>query len=99
MGLKRDDLGRRFMLDVTVDGAVFVRERGGGPCPHGGLVFFSVDTRDEATALVVRHCRRANDGSGVYRLNSFGGTLNAIGEVADLFRSEYENARGLSASG
>lgn len=74
-----DHLSRHFLLDVTADGAVFVRERGGtGGTMHGGLPVFSTDTRKQAEALIVGACRLSLDGSGTYRLSDW-----PIGAVRD----------------
>jgi hypothetical protein len=80
------ELSRRFLLDVTKDGAVHVRERGSGSCPYGGLPVFSTDTREEAQSLIVRHCKLARDNSGVYHLNEFAGTVEDLSRVTKLFR-------------
>ena len=40
--------------------------------------------------LQVRHCRRANDGSGVYRLNERPADLDALGAVSDMLRASYD---------
>lgn len=102
MGLRKDDLGRRFLLDVTRDGAVFVRERGKGPCPHGGLPVFSTDTREEADDLIVHHCKLARNGTGIYRLNEGifprdaqgNGNVDNLEDVTVTFRLAHEKMHG-----
>jgi len=89
MPLLRTDLDRRFFLDVTADGAVFIRERG-HPKMSGALPTFTTDTHDQALMLQQRHCRRARDGSGIYRLNEPPTDLDALGGITDLFRLTYE---------
>lgn len=89
MPLLRNDLSRQFFLDVTADGAVFIRERGQTREP-GSLPTFTTDTHEEALMLQVRHCRRANDGSGVYRLNERPADLDALGAVSDMLRASYD---------
>lgn len=95
--LTKDDLSRRFFLDVTADGAVFIRERG-QPRTDGSLPIFTTDTYDEALMLQVRHCRRARDSSGVYRLNEVPADLEALYEVTAMFRGTYEANRARAAS-
>jgi hypothetical protein len=89
MPLLQNDLSRRFFLDVTADGAVLIRERG-TPLLSGALPTFTTDTYDQALMLQVRHCRRANDGSGIYRLNEPAGDLEALGDVCDMLRVSFE---------
>lgn len=87
MGMQKDDLSRSLFLDVTKDGAVFVRMR--GTAADAGLPVFSVDTRKEGETLIVRHCRLARDGSGIYRLNDPPEDVDDLGRVSDLFRATY----------
>mgnify|MGYP003421009792 FL=1 len=87
----KSDLSRRFVLTVAMSGHVFFWERDVGHPEEGTLPVFSTDTKEEAESLIIRHCRRANDGSGLYALNSFSGALDALGDVSDLFRATYEN--------
>lgn len=89
MPLMRNDLDRRFLLDVTADGAVFIRERV-STLTRGGLPTFSTETYEQAEMLQARFCRRANDGSGIYRLNETPADLDALGDVSDMFRVHYE---------
>lgn len=84
---KADDLGRRFLLDVTASGHVLIRER--GEHAGAGLPVFSTDTREEAERLIVRHCRLARDRSGLYRLNHWPEDPDVIRDLdraAALFR-------------
>lgn len=90
MPLYKDDLTRKFLLDVTADGSVFVRERGNGSRYPGSLPVFSTNTREQADSLVIRHARRAKDGSGIYRLNDFRSDLDSLDEWAETFRVSLE---------
>lgn len=83
------DLSRQFFLDVTADGAVFIRERG-LPLTAGALPVFTVDTHDQALMIQVRHCRRAKDGTGIYRLNERPEGLDALERITELFRVTYD---------
>lgn len=89
----RHDLSRRFFIDVSADGACFIRERGSAPM-DGCLPAFSCDTHEEAKALVVRHCRLARDGSGIYRLTHWNESdgLGALCSASDTFRATYARA-------
>lgn len=89
MPMQRADLDRRFFLGVTADGAVFIRERD-QPLSRGALPTFSTDTHDQAVMLQQRFCRRANDGTGIYRLNEPPADLAELGAASDLFRAFYE---------
>lgn len=97
--LTKQDLSRRYFLEVAKSGHVFIRERG-APAADGLLPVFSVDTHAEAEALRVRNCKLARDGSGTYRLNDWpeDGQLKDLYRAADLFRAQYGNTRaGLNA--
>jgi hypothetical protein len=89
MPMLPSDLSRKFFLDVTASGHVFIRERGSHR-RDGALPTFSTDTYDEAEMLVMRFCRRANDGSGLYHLNEVPADLDALGNVSQMFRVEHE---------
>lgn len=96
----REDLGRRFILDVTADGTVLIRERGPQRIKDlVGLPVYSTDTAEEAESIRVTHCRRANDGSGLYRLTHWKvdqtgyGSIDSLPEVSDLFRATHEQIR------
>ena len=87
-------LSRRYLLDVTASGYVFIRKRGDGASPHGGLPVFSTDTEEEAKSLIVRNCRLARDDSGLYRLNEFKeDDVSELDRVTDLFKAQYENTK------
>ena len=92
MMMTPDDLSRRFFLDVTADGAVFIRERG-QRCTDGALPVFTTDTYEAAEMLQMRHCRRANDGTGIYRLNHPPRGLADIYDWCVVFRRSYEKKR------
>lgn len=83
------DLSRKFFLDVTASGHVFIRERG-SVRRDGALPTFSTDTYDEAEQLVLRFCRRARDGSGLYHLNEVPADLDDLGRVSEMFRVAHE---------
>lgn len=86
----KSDLEKPFLLDVTASGHVFVRARG-EPRRDGFLPFYSTDTRERAEGLIQLHCRRANDGSGTYRLNEWkDNDLDEIDRIADLLRQSDE---------
>jgi hypothetical protein len=89
MPMLPSDLSRKFLLDVTASGHVFIRERGSAR-RDGALPTFSTDTYDEAEALIIRFCRRANDSSGLYCLNEVPADLDALGDVSHMFRVEHE---------
>jgi hypothetical protein len=88
----RDDLSRRFILDVCANGSVAIRERG-HVIGDGRLPAFSTATYDEANDLRVLHCRLARDGSGVYFLNDKPDEAGDLGPVADMFRQSYSRIR------
>jgi len=84
----RENLSRRFFLDVTADGAIFIRERG-QPVTDGALPVFSTDTYEQASGLRVRHCRLARDRSGVYRINDWVGGFDALAEASEMFANSF----------
>lgn len=88
MPMQKNDLGRAFYLDVCALGSVHIRERG-RRMEDGLLPVFSTDTRDQAEELRIRHCRLANDGSGLYHLNDRPQGVEDLGLVSDLFRATY----------
>ena len=93
------DLSRRFLIDVSADGACFVRDRGEKMAVNGLLPVFSTDDRESANGLIVRYCTLARDGSGIYRLNRslFDPDLDEakrveqLLDVADEFRRAYSD--------
>jgi hypothetical protein len=89
MPLHRNDLSRRFFLDVSADGAVSIRERG-QPLTPCALPVFTTDTHEEALMIQLRHCKLARDRSGIYRLNECPDDLDALYEVAAMFRDTHE---------
>jgi hypothetical protein len=95
-GTTKNDLSRRFFLDVTKSGHVFIREKGQpiAPGEEGGLPVFSTDTREQAAMIRVRRfCRLARGRSGLYRLNRCLGDdvleFEALAEIADEFRAHF----------
>ncbi len=100
MTMIRTDLSRRFFLDVCAAGSVDIRERGHmQPGDGGRLPVFSTDTREQALSLQVRHCRLAQDNSGLYFLNEPPTDVEDLGRVSALFRATYaeEDAAGKKA--
>lgn len=89
MPLMKNDFGRDFCLDVCAGGSVQIRARGTTIEP-GLLPVFTTATHEQAEAIRIRHCRRANDGSGLYFLNDPPKDVDDLGRVADLFRATYE---------
>jgi len=89
MPMQATDLARPFLLDVCANGSVHIRERG-RQIQTGLLPVFSTDRREQAEELRIRHCRRANDGSGLYHLNERPRGVEDLDRVSDLFRSTYE---------
>lgn len=88
MAIDKNDLSRKFFLDVTQSGHVFIRERGGKL--NGALPVYSVDTAEEAEQIRVRHCRLARDGSELYQLNEFSGAVDDLFAVRDMFRATHK---------
>jgi hypothetical protein len=87
MAMQREDLSRRFILDVAACGAVMIRER--GQRMREGLPVFSTDTHEQADAIRVLYCRLEKDGSGTYRLNEQPNGVDDLGAISDLFRKAY----------
>jgi hypothetical protein len=90
--MTKDDLSRRFILDVCASGSVAIRERG-MVIGDGRLPVFSTDTYDEANELRVLHCRLARDGSGVYFLNDKPDEWAELDPVTEMFRQSYARTR------
>jgi hypothetical protein len=60
-------LSRRFILDITADSTIFIRDTQlKEPRDPAALPFFSTDTREQARDLVVLRCRLLYNGN--YRL-------------------------------
>ena len=87
MALEKDDLSRLFFIDVDAGGNVTIRKRGSKAL---GLPVFSTNQRAVAKKLIVRHCRLARDGSGIYTLNNPPKSVDDLGAVTDLFRATYQ---------
>lgn len=93
----QNDLSRKFLIDVSANGACFVRARSELPAYGGLLPMFSTDDRESAEALLVRFCTLARDGSGIYWLNRSLFDPNTDGPkrigqlfcVVGTFREEY----------
>jgi hypothetical protein len=94
-GITKDELSRRFILNVTKSGHVFIQETGqpAAPGEEGGLPVFSTATREQAAMIRVHFCRLARDRSGLYRLNRCLGDdvleIEALDEIADEFRAHF----------
>lgn len=86
--ITKTDLSRRFFLDVTQSGHVFIRSRGARI--DGALPVYSTDTAEEAEQIRIRHCRSTRDGSGLYQLNDFGGEVDDLFAVGALFRTTHD---------
>lgn len=102
MPMMRSDLGRAFTMSVCANGSVWIQRH--GQLEEGTLPVFSTDSHDQAEQIRVRHCRRANDGSGLYFLNErppqeVGRAQEFLGGVSDLFRATFEQIQGKSAPG
>lgn len=64
-----EDLNRRYLLEVTCDGIVFVRDRDDRPArPAVSIAIFSTDTFDQAKRIRDEHCLRIDEG---HRLRSW----------------------------
>jgi hypothetical protein len=93
MGMTKDDLGRRFLLDVCANGSVHIRERGRPISAVDALLpVYSTDTHEEAVTIRVRHCKLARDGSGLYFLNESPRDVSDLARVSDLFRETHRKA-------
>lgn len=97
MPMIRSDLGRAFTMSVCANGSVWIQRH--GQIESGTLPVFSTDTHDQAEQIRVRHCRRAQNGSGLYFLNDpppqeVGRAQEFLGGVSDLFRKTYEQIQG-----
>lgn len=94
MTMQSNDFGRPFVLTVAASGHVFVHANG-KPGEPGTLPVFSTDTEEEARGIIVYHCRLERDRSGLYRLNDWkdGESVEALGEVSDMFREHYAKAK------
>lgn len=90
--MTKDDLSRRFFLDVCANGSVAIRERGYG-IADGRLPVFTTDTYDEAVMLRTLHCRLARDGSRVYFLNNPPSDLDDLDGIRSTFRASYQATR------
>lgn len=86
--MNRDDMSRRFLIDVDAGGAFTIRPRG-QVAAAGSLPVFSTDTHEEAESLQVYHCRLARDGSGVYFLNEPPADVLALEQVTNMLRATY----------
>jgi len=86
-------LKRRFMIGLSASGHVFVRdtqvtdERERISFAQNALPVYSTATRDEADAIVVRHCRLGYD--GIYIWPEFGGALAHLTSVGEQMASTH----------
>lgn len=96
MAMQKNDLGRLVTLWVDAAGCVTARERGSGV--DGSLPVFSTDTREQAEALQVRHCRLARDGSGLYFLTDTPRGVEDLSRVSDMFRETYSQGQASAAA-
>lgn len=94
--MQKGDLGRAVTLWVDAAGCVTAQERGRGI--DGSLPVFSTDTREQAEALQVRHCRLTRDGSGLYFLTDTPRGVEDLGKVSDIFRKTYSENQTSAAA-
>jgi hypothetical protein len=89
-GRLADHMGRRYLLDVSANGVVTIRDSRGVEGPNGSLPVFSTKTLAMAEALQVRHCRLARNKSGLYYLNEFDdGNVEDLVRVGTMFAEDY----------
>jgi len=82
------DLTRRFMLDVTADGVLFIRDtQVGEPRHKDALPIFSCDTYETARDLQILHCRRQYNGT--YRL-THPITYDDLGNVSQMLYASVQ---------
>jgi hypothetical protein len=99
MATQQSDLSRRWLIEVTKSGHVFIRAKTAEPKPgeDGGLPVFSTAVKGEAEGLRIFLCRLARDGSGLYRLNRCLGNdeleLDDLEAVTNEFRAAWERRR------
>lgn len=86
--MKQNYMGGQWIIDVDAAGNVVVRAR--GVKRREGLPVFTTDTEAQASFLVVRHCRLARDGSGVYTLNEPPQSVSDLPRIADMFAETRE---------
>lgn len=92
--MAREDVSRRWKLDIMASGEVFVR-RPGKKAEEGSLCVFSTDTKSEAESLVIRHCKLdRTPGSNIMRFNDWqSGVYEELARAQDLFRKTYAERR------
>lgn len=89
-------LGRDYVLFISANGAVFIREKM-DPAEGGLLPFFSTDTHQSAVMLRVHHCHLGRQ-DPIYYVNDFvAGELDSLEAATAKFAATYEDykARGL----
>ncbi len=92
------DLSRRFIISVCANGSCHICDKSNERLERGTLPVFLTNTKAEAEALRVRHCRLARDGSGLYFLNERPKDVNALAGVSDMLREWWEK-RGARENG
>jgi hypothetical protein len=93
------DLSRRFIISVCANGSMHICDKRNNRLESGTLPVFSTNTKAEAEALRVRHCRLARDGSGLYFLNERPANVGALAGVSDMLRGWWEKrAAGATAN-
>jgi len=92
--MKPNYMGGQWIIDVDAAGNDVVRAQ--GVKRREGLPVFTTDTEAQASFLVVRHCRLARDGSGIYTLNEPPQSVGDLPRVADMFAETRDTmiARG-----
>lgn len=96
--MKHSDLSRRFIISVCANGSMHICDKRNDKLEPGTLPVFSTNTKAEAEALRVRHCRLARDGSGLYFLNERPANWTALAGVSDMLREWWEK-RGARENG
>jgi hypothetical protein len=95
VGVRAADLGRRFKVDVTANGAVLIRDMKQPGAKMVGLPVYSTDTHEEAQSLITLRCRLARDRSGTYQLKQLrAGDIAKLDDVAAMFRADHKRTKG-----
>ena len=84
------NLGRRYLLDVSANGVVSVRDRYDNAVRPDGLPVFSTKTRKMADSLVIYRCRLTRK-TNLYILNEFDdGNVDDLVRVGEMFAADYK---------
>ena len=91
-------LGRDYVLFISANGAVFIRERM-DPAKGGLLPFFSTDTHKAAEMIRIRHCHLGRQ-DPIYYVNDFvEGDLDSLEAATALFAETYADYKARSLYG